>query len=51
MNDLMNQVASSGDLAACLPETRVMLAMFIFAFIVIVTCSIFIALKNFGGKG
>lgn len=51
MNDLMNQVASSGDLVACLPETRVMLAMFIFAFIVIVTCSMIIAIKNIGGKG
>ena len=51
MNDLMNQVASSGDLAASLPEMRVMLAMFIFSFIVIVTCSMIIAIKNIGGKG
>lgn len=50
MNEMMNQVASAGDLAATTPEMRILLSMFLFAFIVIVISSIFIAIKNLGGK-
>ena len=51
MNDLMNQIASAGDVNGTLPEMRILVGLFLFTFIIIVMSSIFIALKNLGGKG
>ena len=51
MNDLMNQIASAGDINGTLPEMRILVGLFLFTFIIIVMSSIFIALKNLGGKG
>ncbi len=51
MNDLMNQIASAGDINGTLPEMRILVGLFLFTFIIVVMSSIFIALKNLGGKG
>lgn len=49
MNEIMNQIASAGDLAAASPDSRIFLSMYVFTFIIIVTCSIIIVIKNLGG--
>lgn len=49
MENIMNQVASPGDLAAASADARIFLAMFLFTFIILVTCSIIIVIKNMGG--
>lgn len=49
MNELINQIATSGDLAASSADMRILLSIFMFSFVVIIMCSIIIALSSLGG--
>lgn len=49
MNELINQVATAGDLSASSADMRILLSMFMFSFVVIIMCSIIIALSSLGG--
>ena len=48
MNNLVENIASSGELANATSDMRILLYMFMFTFIVVVTCSIIGYLKGIG---
>ena len=48
MNNLVENIASSGELSNATSDMRILLYMFMFTFIIVVTCSIIGYLKGIG---
>lgn len=48
MNSLVEQIASSGELASATPDIRILIYIFMFTFIITITCSIIGYLKKIG---
>ena len=48
MNNLVEQIASSGELASITPDMRILLYLFMFTFIITISCMIIGYLKKLG---
>lgn len=48
MNDIVNQIASQGQLQQCSAEFSVLVYLFVFTFIITTTATIFCYLKQLG---
>lgn len=48
MNELINNVASAGDLAECSADMRILICIFMFCFVITIFATIIVGMKGIG---